>query len=42
MQNDFDTAARMLWAASDLVPRDQRAAFGAAIKDLQGITGAQR
>jgi hypothetical protein len=42
MQNDFDTAARMLWAASELVPRDQRAAFGAAIKDLQGITGAQR
>jgi hypothetical protein len=41
MQNDFDTAAKMLWAAIDLLPREQRAALGAAVKDLQGITGAQ-
>jgi hypothetical protein len=41
MQNDFDTAAKMLWAAIDLVSREHRAALGAAVKDLQGITGAQ-
>jgi hypothetical protein len=41
MQNDFDTASKMLWAAIDAVPREQRAALGAAVKDLQGITGAQ-
>ena len=37
MQNDFDTGAKMLWAAIDLVPRAQRAALGAAVRDLQGI-----
>jgi hypothetical protein len=41
MQNDFDTAAKMLWAAIDVVPREHRAALGAAVKDLQGITGSQ-
>ena len=41
MQNDFDTAAKMLWRAIDLVPREQRAALGAAVKDLQSITAAQ-
>jgi hypothetical protein len=41
MQNDFDTASKMLWGAIDLVPRELRAALGAAVKDLQGITGAQ-
>ena len=41
MQNDFDTAAKFLWAAIDAVPRKQRAALGAAVKDLQGIAGAQ-
>ena len=39
MQNDFDTAAKMLWRAIELVPREQRAALGAAVKDLQGIAG---
>lgn len=41
MQNDFDTAAKMLWGAIDLVPREQRAALGAAVKDLQGIAGVK-
>ena len=41
MQNDFDTAAKMLWIAVDLAPRDQRAALGAAFKDLQQITSTK-
>jgi hypothetical protein len=41
MQNDLDTAAKMLWTAIDLLPREQRAAYGAAIKDLQQIAGTK-
>ncbi|HUE87405.1 MAG TPA: hypothetical protein VMO26_15125 [Vicinamibacterales bacterium] len=41
MHYDYDTAAKMLWNAIDLVPRDQRAALGAAVKDLQATTVAQ-
>ena len=41
MQNDLDVAARMLWTAIDLLPRDERAAYGAALKDLQQITGTK-
>jgi hypothetical protein len=42
MQNNYDLAAKMLWAAVDLVPQPQRAALGAAIKDLQNITGTRQ
>jgi hypothetical protein len=39
MQNDLDIAAKMLWNAIEILPRDQRAAYGAALKDLQQIAG---
>ncbi len=32
----------MLWLAVDLVPQPQRAALGAAIRDLQQITGSRQ
>jgi hypothetical protein len=41
MQNDLDSAAKMLWNAIDLLPREQRPAYGAALKDLQQITGTK-
>jgi hypothetical protein len=41
MQNDHDRASKMLWEASSLAPREQRPALGAAIKDLQQITGTK-
>jgi hypothetical protein len=41
MQSDLDRAARMLWTVLDLLPRDQRPAYGAALKDLQQITGTK-
>ena len=41
MQSDLDIAAKMMWNAIDLLPRDQRAAYGAAVKDLQQITGTK-
>ena len=41
MQSDLDVAGKMLWQAIDLLPRDQRAAYGAAVKDLQAITGTK-
>ena len=41
MQNDLDVATRMLWNAIELLPRDQRAAYGAAVKDLQQISGTK-
>ena len=41
MQNDLDVAAKMMWNVIDLLPRDQRAAYGAAVKDLQQITGTK-
>ncbi|HYE85673.1 MAG TPA: carboxypeptidase-like regulatory domain-containing protein [Vicinamibacterales bacterium] len=41
MQNDLDAASKMLWSAIELVPREQRAALGAAIKDLQQISGTK-
>jgi hypothetical protein len=42
MQNDYDLAAKMLWAAVELAPQPQRAALGAAIKDLQQITASRQ
>ena len=41
MQNDLELASRMLWQAIDLLPRDHRPAYGAAVKDLQAITGTK-
>lgn len=41
MQNDLDGASKMLWAAIDLVPREQKPALGAAVKDLGQITGTK-
>ena len=41
MQNDLDLASRMMWSAIELLPRDQRAAYGAAVKDLQQISGTK-
>jgi hypothetical protein len=42
MQHNFDRASKMFWAANDLAPRDLRPALGAAVKDLQQITGTQQ
>jgi hypothetical protein len=42
MQNDFDRASKMLWAAVDLVPQEQKAAMGAAVKDLQQIMSTKQ
>lgn len=42
MRNDFETASKMLWAAIERVPRDQRPALGAAVKDLQQISVPQQ
>lgn len=39
--NDWDTAAKMLWAARDLVERDQRPALAAAIAELQQVSRVQ-
>lgn len=39
MRNDWNTASKMFWVAIDLAPREQRPALGAAIKDLQAVTG---
>jgi hypothetical protein len=41
MQNNLDLASKMLWAAIDVAPREQRAALGAAVKDLQQIAGTK-
>jgi hypothetical protein len=41
MQNDLDVAARMLWNSTALLPRELRPAYGAALKDLQQITGTK-
>ena len=41
LQNNLDVASKMLWAAIDLAPREQRAALGAAVKDLQQISGTK-
>jgi hypothetical protein len=41
MQKDLDVAAKTLWTALDLLPRNQRPAYGAAVKDLQQITGTK-
>ena len=42
MQNDFDRASKMLWAAVDLVPQEQKAARGAATKDMQQIMSTKQ
>jgi hypothetical protein len=42
MQNNFERAGKMLWAASEIAPRELRGAIGAAVKDLQQITGTQQ
>jgi hypothetical protein len=41
MARDWDTASKMLWAARDLVPRDQRPALAAAINELQQVARVQ-
>lgn len=41
MIRDWDTASKMLWAARDLVPRDQRPALAAAITELQQVARVQ-
>lgn len=38
---DWETAGKMLWAARDLAPREQRPALASAIGDLQGIARIQ-
>lgn len=38
---DWETAGKMLWAARDLAPREQRPALASAIADLQGISRVQ-
>ena len=42
MQNDFDRASKMAWTAIELVPQPQKAAFGAAVKDLQQIASTKQ
>jgi hypothetical protein len=41
MRGDYDLAAKMLWSAIDVAPRGLKAALGAAVKDLQGISGTK-
>lgn len=38
---DWETAGKLLWAARDLAPREQRQALASAIGDLQGISRVQ-
>ncbi len=41
MQGNLDLASKMLWAATDVVPREQKPALGAAVRDLAQITGVK-
>lgn len=41
MHGNLDVASKMLWTATDLAPRDQRPALGAAVKDLQQVAGVK-
>ena len=34
MQGNLDLASKMLWAATDVAPRDQKPGLGAAVRDL--------
>ncbi|MFA5908032.1 MAG: hypothetical protein WC815_04565 [Vicinamibacterales bacterium] len=38
---DWETAGKVLWAARDLAPKEQRQALASAIGDLQGISRVQ-
>lgn len=38
---DWETAGKVLWAARDLAPKEQRPALASAIGDLQGISRVQ-
>jgi hypothetical protein len=39
MQGNLDLASKMLYAATDVAPRDQKPALGAAVRDLQQVAG---
>lgn len=41
MTNDWDGAAKMLWTARELAPRDLRPALAAAIAELQQVMGTK-
>jgi hypothetical protein len=41
LARDWETAGKMLWAARDLAPKEQRPALASAIGDLQGIARVQ-
>lgn len=41
MTNDWDTAAKMLWTAREIVPREQRPALAAAIGELQQVASVK-
>lgn len=38
MNQDWDRAGKLLWAARDLAPKEQRPAIAAAIDDVRGLT----
>jgi hypothetical protein len=39
MQGNLDLASKLLWTATDLAPREQKPALGAALRDLQAVSG---
>lgn len=41
MTNNWDAAAKMLWTARDLAPREQRPALAAAIAELQQVASTK-
>ena len=41
MLGNIDLASRMLYAATDLAPRDQKPALGAAVRDLQQVAAVK-
>lgn len=41
LDGDWENAGKVLWAARDLAPKEQRQALAAAIGDLQGISRVQ-
>jgi hypothetical protein len=41
LERDWEAAAKLLWDARDLAPKDQRQALAAAIDDLRGIARIQ-
>lgn len=41
MHGNLDLASKMLFAATDVAPRDQKPALGAAVRDLQQVWGSK-